>query len=116
MAAVVMAEEEVQDQTTAEQYFATYGYYPSWYNPSFYANSRSLNSYAYNYPSYVSAGYPYSYTGLRSIAYPTNFYQNQPFASNYPYTSYAYTAPTSYSYRNYWNAWQTQNLKDILLR
>ena len=60
LAVVVFAEEEVHDQQTAEQFFATYGYYPSWYTPVVSSAVRSVYPYAYAYPGVRYAGYPYA--------------------------------------------------------
>ena len=64
LAAFVLAEK--QDQETAEQFFATYGYYPSWYT----AAPAAVRSYGYSYGAYP---YGYAYAG----AYP--------YAAAYPY-------------------------------
>ena len=64
LAAVVLGAEEVQDQQAAEQFFSTYGYYPTWYT---------------GYSAFRSAAYPYAYAGLRTYGYP------------YAYTPYAYS-------------------------
>jgi hypothetical protein len=58
-AIVVFAEEEAHDQQTAEQFFATYGYYPSWYTPVVPSAVRS----GYPYAGYPYAGYSYAYYG-----------------------------------------------------
>ena len=73
LAAVVLGAEEVQDQQAAEQFFATYGYYPTWYT---------------GYSAFRSAGYPYAYSARYPLAYST-------YTAGYPY---AYAAPYAYNY------------------
>jgi len=107
LAAAVAAEEEVHDQAAAEQYFSTYGFYPSWYNPSVYSavNGRRSFGYAYSQPAYAAAAYPYAFNGLRSLtypAYPANNFNNFYGAGYAAYpSSFGYTAPTTFAYRNY---------------
>ena len=79
LAAFVVAEK--QDQETAEQFFTTYGYYPSWYT----AAPAAVRSYAYSYPSYGYAGYPYA------AAYP--YAGTYRYASAYPYAATYPAAP-----------------------
>ena len=74
MALAACAFAEVQDQESAEQYFRTYGYYPSWYNYG-----------------------TYPYTGVRSVAYPYAY------GSGYPYTYPAYGNTIYNSNSNYSN-------------
>ena len=84
LAAVVLGAEEVQDQQAAEQFFSTYGYYPTWYT---------------GYSAFRSAAYPYAYSARSPLAYST-------YSARYPlaysaYTSgypYAYAAPYAYNY------------------
>lgn len=61
LAAFVFAEK--QDQETAEQFFATYGYYPSWYT----AAPAVVRSYGYSYGAYP---YAYAHAGAYAGAYP----------------------------------------------
>jgi len=59
---------EAQDQEAAEQYFRTYGYYPSWYS----------GFYGAGYAGVRSGAYPY-YSGYRSYspyAYNTGYYHH----------------------------------------
>merc|ERR1711946_76059 len=83
LAAAVAAEEEVHDQAAAEQYFSTYGFYPSWYNPSVYSAVNGLRS--LTYPAYPANNFNNFY-GAGYAAYPSSF---------------GYTAPTTFAYRNY---------------
>ena len=84
LAAVVLGAEEVEDQQAAEQFFSTYGYYPTWYT---------------GYSAFRSAAYPYAYSARSPLAYST-------YSARYPlaysaYTSgypYAYAAPYAYNY------------------
>ena len=56
LAACIFA--QTQDQATAEQYFRSYGYYPSWYNSGLYGSGvvRSV------YPGAYYGSNPYGYT------------------------------------------------------
>ena len=67
LAAFVVAEGEVQDQESAELFFRTWGYYPSWYS-GFHA--RTYPGYA-AYPGYAGYNYAYGlpYVGARSYSY-----------------------------------------------
>ena len=76
LAAVVLGAEEVQDQQAAEQFFSTYGYYPTWYT---------------GYSAFRSAAYPYAYSARSPLAYSTY----SAYTSGYPY---AYAAPYAYNY------------------
>ena len=69
LAICVFATEEKQDQEAAEQYFARYGFYPSWYSGYYGAGLRSaVYPYAYGAGVYRSAVYPYAYNGLYNHA------------------------------------------------
>ena len=58
LAAAVIAEEK-HDQESAEQYYRTYGYYPSWYNYG------AVRAYPAAYTGAYAAGYPYAaYPGI----------------------------------------------------
>merc|ERR1711911_220201 len=80
--------EETHDQESAEQFFATYGYYPSWYTSAMYTAPA------------VKTVVPAA--TVKTIAYPSVRYAGFPYAgfpyAGYPYYGYAPSFPTSYRF------------------
>ena len=79
--------EQVQDQETAEQFFYSHGYYPTWYTGAHtlaysynYAGVRALPAATYAAVHALPAATTYSYS-----AYPYGAY---PYAAYHPYAAF----------------------------